>query len=353
MFGWTRPLVPRFLFGFFLPIALAGSMAFSALAESEKPSSAPIVAQPKTTTSDWIRAFYRVRRLTPVRAEPRYDSPSLGFLAPGQQILITIKEQDQQWVSVESRDGLKGFVIESLVRPDDDASLIDLALWPLESDGTVTLEPVPPFEVRAIVPSNLTTEDKQQVQRALAYLGHYDGVVDGRFGERTFSAIRDFQRSNDTDPSGQLTFIQYYDLIGSANDRLEHYSMQTFSDANAGYRVDYPGNLLPSLVRVDSDTWRLSDRDDQVNLLITVGPKGADLQSAYEQLNVLGQFSYRLLKDRMFVLAGGGEGTGAYHVAKTSGEGFIQMSLTYPNTLSPIWEEFATVLFNSFDLTDN
>ena len=187
----------------------------------------------------------------------------------------------------------------------------------------------------------------------MVYLGYYDGVVDGQFGERTFNAIRDFQRSNDTDPSGQLTFIQYYDLIGSANDRLELYAMQTFSDANVGYRVDYPSNLLPSLARVDSDAWRLSDRDGQVKLLITVGPTGADLQSAYEQLNVPGQFSYQLLKDRMFVLAGGDGDTGAYHVAKTSGEGFVQMSLTYPNNLSPIWEEIATVLFNSFDLTDN
>ena len=328
-------------------------MAFKALAESEKPPSAPIVAQPKTTTSDWMRAFYRVRRLTPLRAEPRYDSPALGFLAPGQQILITTKEQDQQWVSLETRDGLRGFVIESLVRPDDDASLIELALWPVKSDGSVTLEPVPPFEIRSIVPSNLTTGDKQQVQRALAYLGHYDGVVDGLFGERTFNAIRDFQRSNDTEPSGRLTFIQYYDLIASVNSRLEHYSMQTFSDASAGYRVDYPSNLLPSLARVDGNAWRLSDRDGQVNLVISVGPRGVDLQSAYEQLNVPGQFSYRLLKDRMFVLAGGGGDTGAYHVAKSSGEQFVQISLTYPNRLSPIWEDLAAVLFNSFDLTDN
>jgi hypothetical protein len=136
------------LFGVVSVSFLISSMKFSAPADPR--TSALVTTETATDTSDRIRMLYRARRLTSVHAEPRFDVESLGFLSPGQQILITGKLKDARWFRVETRDGLEGFAIGSLIWPDEEAKPIDLALWPEPADGSVSLEPVPAFGTAGI-----------------------------------------------------------------------------------------------------------------------------------------------------------------------------------------------------------
>lgn len=347
MFVRSRDFVSMRLFGFVSVSFLVGSMAFNAPAEPI--TSALITTMPATDTSDRIRMLYRVRRLTSVHAEPRFDVEPHGFLSPGQQILITAKTKDAQWFRVATRDGLEGFAIGSLIRPDEEAKPIDLALWPKPADGSVSLEPVPAFGMADINLAALTVGDKRKIQKALIYLGLYDGAIDGRFGERTFTAIQEFQQSRSENGSDQLTSFQYRSLMQLANNRLARYSMRTFSNANLRYRFDFPSDLLPLAEQVGPDTWRLSGETGQAEMLIIAGPKNTDLQSLHERLDVPGKTSYSLLEERLLIVAGDDDGTRFYHIAKGDRDHLVQLRLSYAAEFR-LWDHFAPVLFNSFDI---
>jgi hypothetical protein len=353
MLELPRSLIAALLVGFASQLLFAGGSAFTAFAQLQQGPGALVVAPPEAINADGTRALYRTRRLTPVRAEPRYDSQPLGFLSPGQQIHVKTAEGLKNWFSVESRDGLNGFVIGSLIHPDREATLIDLAFWPEKPDGTITLEATVPFEIREIAFSAPTAEDKRQIQRALVYLGHYDGVVDGQFGRRTLNAIRDFQRAGDMDSSGQLDFIQYYDLIQTANERLLQHAMLTFRDVKIGYRVDYPNALLPSLARLGNDGWRFSDRNGEVELSIIVSRRGADLRTLYDQLTASSRAAYSVQTERVVVVADGDGDNRSYHVAKRRSDVIVQARLTYPGRQSSTWGNYAAVLYNSLSVADN
>lgn len=353
MFESSRSLIPALFAGLASQLLVVSGSAFTAFAQSQQGPGALILAPPEAINADGARALYRTRRLTPVRAEPRYDSQPLGFLSPGQQIHVNIEEGLENWFSVESRDGLKGFVIGSLIYPDREATLIDLAFWPAKPDGTITLEATAPFEIREIALGALTAEDRRQIQRALVYLGRYDGAIDGQFGPRTLNAIRDFQHSNDMESSGQLDFIQYYDLIQTANQRLIQHAMLTFRDVNIGYRVDYPNALLPSIARLGNDGWRFSDRNSEVQLSINVSRSGADLRTLYDQLIASSRASYSVQTGRVFVVAIGDGDTRSYHVAKRRRDVIVQARLTYPARQSSTWGNYSAVLYNSLSVADN
>lgn len=51
----------------------------------------------------------------------------------------------------------------------------------------------------------MSDANRRQVQEALRRLGYYQGPVDGIFGPQTRAAIRRFQQSLWTKPTGSLT----------------------------------------------------------------------------------------------------------------------------------------------------
>lgn len=336
---------------FLAAAAFVIGMKTSTLAQPVEPIATPEPSTSSVVAGDRTRALYRVRRLASLRAEPRFEVQPHASLSPGERVLVTGKVDDPLWFQVETRYGVRGYVIGSLVRADEGATPIDLALWPDDADGTIALTPVPPFEIRMFEPDALTAEDKRQIQWALIYLGHYDGAVDGQFGRRSFDAIGVFQGSLGDTASGQPTLRQYRTLIQSANGRLSDDAMRTLQDSAAGYRVDYPSRLLPSLEHIVPTSLRAHDGAGRAEMLITVGPDEAELSDLYQQISLSGEITYRRLMDRLFVVAGTDDGRRFYHVARAGSDRPIQIRLIYQTDQSQIWERFATVLFNSFSVT--
>lgn len=61
--------------------------------------------------------------------------------------------------------------------------------------------------------ASLPVETRQEIQRSLRQLGFYAGGIDGRFGEQTRAAIRDYQRSIGARPTGVLTAQETAQLL--------------------------------------------------------------------------------------------------------------------------------------------
>ncbi|AWI85528.1 peptidoglycan-binding protein [Alloyangia pacifica] len=92
--------------------------------------------------------------------------------------------------------------------------------------------------------AQLSAAERQQLQVALRWSGHYDSAIDGAFGNGTRMAMGAWQRDNGYEVTGILTARQRADLLGEYNAVLEGTGMQQVSDARAGIAIELPMGML-------------------------------------------------------------------------------------------------------------
>lgn len=92
--------------------------------------------------------------------------------------------------------------------------------------------------------AQLSAAERQQLQVALRWSGHYDSAIDGAFGNGTRMAMGAWQRDNGYEVTGILTTRQRADLLGEYNAVLEGTGMQQVSDARAGIAIELPMGML-------------------------------------------------------------------------------------------------------------
>ncbi|MCT4369138.1 trypsin-like peptidase domain-containing protein [Yangia mangrovi] len=92
--------------------------------------------------------------------------------------------------------------------------------------------------------AQLSAAERQQLQVALRWSGHYDSAIDGAFGNGTRMAMGAWQRDNGYEVTGILTTRQRADLLGKYNAVLEGTGMQEVNDARAGIAIELPMGLL-------------------------------------------------------------------------------------------------------------
>ncbi|MBE9637446.1 serine protease [Salipiger mangrovisoli] len=92
--------------------------------------------------------------------------------------------------------------------------------------------------------AQLSAAERQQLQVALRWSGHYDSAIDGAFGNGTRMAMGAWQRDNGYEVTGILTTRQRADLIGKYNAVLEGTAMQQVTDAKAGIAIELPMGVL-------------------------------------------------------------------------------------------------------------
>ncbi len=85
---------------------------------------------------------------------------------------------------------------------------------------------------------------RSDIQTNLILLGHYDFLVDGRFGRATFDAIADFQKSQGRAGSGILNATELDALRQLADTTQSRLGMRRVSDATAHVSMMIPANLL-------------------------------------------------------------------------------------------------------------
>ncbi|SDI21020.1 serine protease [Alloyangia pacifica] len=118
-------------------------------------------------------------------------------------------------------------------------------------DAPVAAEPAPEPEIPEETVSQarrseqlLNAAERQQLQVALRWSGHYDSAIDGAFGNGTRMAMGAWQRDNGYQVTGILTTRQRADLLGKYNAVLEGTGMQEVTDARAGIAIEMPMGVL-------------------------------------------------------------------------------------------------------------
>jgi peptidoglycan hydrolase-like protein with peptidoglycan-binding domain len=90
----------------------------------------------------------------------------------------------------------------------------------------------------------LTEEERSATQTDLILLGHYEYLVDGRFGTGTFDALVAFQRSVGTSPTGVLSSSERQRLHDLARRVDGEFGIELVSDTEARVAMMIPGRLL-------------------------------------------------------------------------------------------------------------
>jgi S1-C subfamily serine protease len=86
----------------------------------------------------------------------------------------------------------------------------------------------------------LTREERQELQKALAWGGYYAAAIDGSFGRGTRGSMEAWQRDNLQQATGVLTTSQRALLLEQYNAVLSEVDMQMIRDDSAGIALQVP-----------------------------------------------------------------------------------------------------------------
>lgn len=156
--------------------------------------------------------------------------------------------------------------------------------------------------------SELTRDDKRDLQVALKWAGHYSGAIDGLYGRGTRNSMAAWQAANEYPETGILTTLQRAELLAAYNAILDGMGLQVVQDDAAGIRMQLPMGVVafnrydPPFVRFDAN----GDLPVQVLLISQEGDaqRMAGLFEIMQTLEIVPREGARALNDRSFTLEG-------------------------------------------------
>ncbi|MEZ5931546.1 MAG: caspase family protein [Alphaproteobacteria bacterium] len=129
---------------------------------------------------------------------------------------------------------------------------------------------------------NALTMDRRQIQQALKALGYDMGAVDGIFGSRTRSALREWQQDNRYDATAYLSREQMIALLESASAApagVEEPASEAKSGADARLDDGTPVQLRVRLVKIRTDDlgdlglrWNIADEANKLYVGFSADP---------------------------------------------------------------------------------
>lgn len=169
---------------------------------------------------------------------------------------------------------------------------------PVVAIPAVTSPPVPqdpdfgvdetPAQARASEDA-LTGQQREDLQRALQWAGHYDAGIDGAFGRGTRSAMQAWQTANGFAATGILTSRQRAALMADYNSLLDGMNMRLVRDAASGIQMQIPTDVVafteyqPPFVRFEAS----NDIPDAKVLFISQSGDIGRLTGLYEIMQIL------------------------------------------------------------------
>lgn len=90
----------------------------------------------------------------------------------------------------------------------------------------------------------LSRQEREALQVALKWAGHYTGAIDGAFGRGTRSSMANWQAANGYSVTGVMTTKQRAALVGAYNAILDGLDLQIVRDEAAGVEMAMPKALV-------------------------------------------------------------------------------------------------------------
>lgn len=125
--------------------------------------------------------------------------------------------------------------------------------------------------------------DRAAIQFDLNWTGHFTGLANGDFGERSIAAVKAFQKDRSARETGTLTETERATLASSANGRRERVAWKMVDDPATGAQVGLPSKQVPHQSRQGSGTrWQSAQGQFQIQTFRIREP-GTTLASVFEE----------------------------------------------------------------------
>lgn len=92
--------------------------------------------------------------------------------------------------------------------------------------------------------ASLSQSERELLQTALRWFGHYNSTIDGAFGRGTRAAMTEWQDMNGFDTTGILTTLQRGTLVANYQAEQAAFGFATLTEPEAGIEVTLPLSLV-------------------------------------------------------------------------------------------------------------
>jgi len=155
--------------------------------------------------------------------------------------------------------------------------------------------------------SAMTLAERLSLQSDLAWIGQYNGAINGDASGRMVNAIKAYQKLKGGQPSGQLTQPERAALADSARRKQESVGWKLVTDPVSGARLGIPGKLVPQQTSEASGS-RWSSPDGAVQVQLARRKEATPTTAALadrEKADPPGRtIEYAAMKPDFFVLSG-------------------------------------------------
>jgi peptidoglycan hydrolase-like protein with peptidoglycan-binding domain len=149
--------------------------------------------------------------------------------------------------------------------------------------------------------------ERTAIQSDLAWLGEYNGVINGEPGERTTAAIKTFQKNNGGKPTGVLTPQERQLLSVAAKKPQADVGWKIVTDMVTGARIGIPAKLIAQQTSDANGTrWTSSTGTIQIQLARRkeAAPTTAKLAEQERKEPAGRRIDYSAVKPDFFVVSG-------------------------------------------------
>jgi peptidoglycan hydrolase-like protein with peptidoglycan-binding domain len=155
--------------------------------------------------------------------------------------------------------------------------------------------------------SNLPLPERVGIQFDLAFTGHFNGLINGEFNERTTTAIKSFQKSIGARETGILAAPERAQLATNSKAVQERVGWAMVDDKATGAQLGLPTRQVPRTMRSGSGTrWSSAQGQIQIETFRIRGPGTtlADVAETQRTEPPNRKLEVNLTRDNFLILSG-------------------------------------------------
>jgi S1-C subfamily serine protease len=199
--------------------------------------------------------------------------------------------------------------------------------------------------------SSMPLADRLGIQFDLAWVGEYNGLINGELNDRTIAAIKSYQRNRKFKETGVLNTQERALLAASSKARQAQVGWSMVDDTVTGARLGLPAKQVPNKSPAKTGTrWASAQGQVQVETFKVREP-GTTLASVYEQQKKepsTRKLDVNFLRPDFFILSGM-QGLKKFYVRAEFKDGEVRgMTLLYDQATETIMDPVAVVMSSAF-----
>ncbi|MGB3866277.1 MAG: peptidoglycan-binding domain-containing protein, partial [Xanthobacteraceae bacterium] len=197
----------------------------------------------------------------------------------------------------------------------------------------------------------LSAAARQAIQSDLAWIGKYNGLINGEASERLVAAIKAYQSGRKGQPTGVLNPQEREQLAAGAKKLQAAVGWKLIGDPATGMRTGLPSRLAPQQTsEADATRWRAPS--GAVEIVLT-RRKEADLTTAKvaarERAAPERKVTYSTVKPDFFVLSGTEGAKNFYLRGEVRGDEARLLAIRYDDASKAAMEPVVIAMSSAFD----